>query len=82
MLATVLIATGVERLLETRRLSVPLPREASAPGRAPRLDSERMLLDLGILASDRFQGRATDRPGGAMAAQLIATRFEELGLSR
>ena len=82
MLAAVLIATGVERVLETRRLAVALPRDVSAAGRPARLDSERMLLDLRILASDRFQGRATDTSGGAMAAQLIATRFEELGLSR
>ena len=41
-----------------------------------------MLLDLQILASDRFQGRATDTPGGAMAAQMCRTRFSELGLSR
>jgi Zn-dependent M28 family amino/carboxypeptidase len=33
-----------------------------------------------VLASDRFEGRATDSTGGAMAAQLVASRFSGLGL--
>jgi hypothetical protein len=69
------------RILETRSLAVALPRDPAALPQT-RLDAERMVLDLQILASDRFQGRATDTPGGALAAQMIGTRFTELGLSR
>jgi Zn-dependent M28 family amino/carboxypeptidase len=82
ILALVLSALGLGRIIETRRLAVPLPRDNSPRSREARLDAQRMLLDLQILASDRFQGRATDTAGGAMAATLIATRFTELGLSR
>jgi len=77
----VVAALGLGRVLETRRLAVALPRDPSAQPQT-RLDAERMLLDLQILASDRFQGRATDTPGGAMAAQMVGTRFSELELSR
>jgi Zn-dependent M28 family amino/carboxypeptidase len=80
LLAILIASLGVGRLAETRRLAVPLPRNLTAtPER--RLDAERMLLDLQVLASDRFQGRAPDTAGGALAAQLIATRFAELGLA-
>jgi hypothetical protein len=79
--ALVLAALAIGRVAEMRRLAVPLPRDGAAPPAALRLDHERMLLDANILASDRFQGRATDTPGAAMAAQLIASRFTELGLS-
>lgn len=81
-LVLVLTALGLGRVIEIRRFAVPLPRNPSAASREARLDAERMVLDLQILASDRFQGRATDTPGGAMAASLVATRFNELGLSR
>lgn len=76
----VVTALAAGRIIETRRLAVALPRDSAAP-RENRLDAERMMLDLQILASDRFQGRATDTPGGAMAATLVNARFAELGLS-
>src|SRR6476659_7999945 len=79
--AVVLAVLGVGRLLETRCMATALPRDSSPPVQR-RLDAERMLLDVRILASSRFQGRATDTPGGALAVQMIATRFAELGLSR
>lgn len=68
------------RVIETRRLAVALP---GAPGAAvpARLEAERMLRDLQVLASPRFQGRATDTPGGMMAAQVVASRFAELRLT-
>ena len=72
---------GIGRFVESRRLGVALPTDAGARHEA-RLDAERMLLDLRILASDRFGGRATDTPGGTLASQLLATRFTELGLER
>jgi len=77
----VIAGLALGRVLETRRLAVALPRDPAAQAQT-RLDAERMLLDLQILASDRFQGRATDTPGGAMAAQLVGVRFSELELSR
>lgn len=40
-----------------------------------------MLRDLQVLASPRFQGRATDTPGGMMAAQVVTSRFTDLGLA-
>jgi len=77
----VVTALVLGRVIETRRLALALPRDPAAQAQT-RLDAERMLLDLQILASDRFQGRATGTPGGAMAAQMVGTRFSELGLSR
>lgn len=77
----VVTALAAGRIIETRRLAVALPRDAAAPV-LNRLDAEHMMLDLQILASDRFQGRATDTAGGALAATLVDTRFSELGLSR
>jgi Zn-dependent M28 family amino/carboxypeptidase len=62
-------------------MATPFPRDASAPPLS-RLDADRMWLDMQVLASDRFQGRATGTPGATLAAQLITTRFAELGLSR
>lgn len=79
--ALVLLALGAGRIIETRRLAVALPGGASAAGHASRLDAERMLLDLQVLSSERFQGRATDTPGGMMAGQLVASRLGELGLT-
>ena len=77
----VVAGLGIGRFVESRRLDVPLPTDSGARHEA-RLDGERMVLDLQILASDRFGGRATDTPGGTLASQLIATRFTELGLER
>ena len=77
----VVTALAAGRVIETRRLAVALPRDPAAQA-LNRLDAEHMMLDLQILASDRFQGRATDTPGGAMAATLVDARFSELGLSR
>jgi Zn-dependent M28 family amino/carboxypeptidase len=80
--ATVAILTLVlGRVVEMRRMAAPVA-PVTEPRSIVRLDTERMVLDLQILASDRFQGRATDTPGGAMAAQLVASRFDDLGLSR
>lgn len=76
----VLVVLGIERAVEWQRTSVPLAH-ATASTAVTRLDRERMLLDLGILASDRFQGRATETPGGALAAEMIQARYRELGLS-
>ena len=77
----VLAALVAGRILETRRLATALPRRGTVAAAPSRLDTERMLLDLQILASDRFQGRATDTPGGALAEQLVGARFSEVGLS-
>jgi Zn-dependent M28 family amino/carboxypeptidase len=77
--AVLVVALAAGRLIETRRMAVPMDRDAAAS--APhRLDPERLLLDLQILSSDRFQGRATDAPGGVLASTLISARFGELGL--
>jgi hypothetical protein len=69
----------VGRTVEWRRTSLPLAHAAAST--AVRLDRERMMLDLRILASDRFQGRATDSVGGLLAGEMIAARYRELGLS-
>lgn len=71
---------GVERVIEWQRTTTPLPHGSSSTAMA-RLDRERLMLDLGILASDRFQGRATETPGGALAGEMIQARFRELGLA-
>ncbi len=80
LLAAVLVLLAVGRVLESRRIAQPLPRQNGA---APsRLDGEQMLLDLQILSSERFGGRATDTPGGRLASELVVARFAELGLSK
>lgn len=69
------------RAFDTRKLALPLPREASA-ARPSRLDALRMHDDLVMLASERLQGRAPDTPGGEAAARAVSARFAELGLAR
>lgn len=76
----VLVWLGVGRVLETRRLDEALPESGTQP-RGGRLDTARMVDDLRVLASSRFEGRATDAPGGALASVFVATRFRELGLT-
>lgn len=80
ILFVLLCAIATARLVETRRLAVALPG-ASGAAPAVRLDQERMLLDLQVLASPRFQGRAPDTPGGMLASQLVVSRFTDLGLT-
>ena len=81
MASVVVAGLGIGRFVESRRLDVPLPTDSGARHEA-RLNAGQMLLDLQILASDRFGGRATDTPGGTLASQLVSTRFAELGLGR
>lgn len=76
----VLVWLTVGRVLETRRLAEEMPHDG-AQALAGRLDAERMLADVRVLASSRFEGRATDAPGGALASAFVATRFRELGLT-
>jgi hypothetical protein len=56
---------------------------AQGPARAPAIDSirhEQLRADLVFLAGDSLQGRLTDTPANAIAADWIASRFERLGL--
>lgn len=80
LLALVLLLLGTGRFLESRRIAQPLPRQegAAAPSR---LNAEQLLLDLQILSSERFGGRATDTPGGLLASEMVKARFAEIGLS-
>lgn len=80
ILLLLLCGIAIARVVETRRLAVALPG-GTAAAQAVRLDQERMLLDLQVLASPRFQGRAPDTPGGMMASQLVVSRFTELALT-
>lgn len=50
-----------------------------APLRAD-LTQKDLMRDLGYLASDKLEGRATGEPGQWLAAQYIANRFAEAGL--
>ncbi len=80
-IAAVLVSgLAIGRVVEMQRLAVPLPRDSASPAQG-RLDAERMLLDLQVLASPRFQGRGPDTPGGMLAAQVVVSRFTELGLT-
>src|SRR5918993_1111358 len=52
--------------------------------RAPQIDSitaAQMRADLFFLASDTMQGRLTDTPENAIAADWVLSRFSRLGLS-
>ena len=72
-------AMGLGRWVESRRLAVPVAAASASPQH--RLDAERLRLDLEVLSSRRFGGRATDTPGGLLAAELVGARFRELGLT-
>jgi hypothetical protein len=53
------------------------------PAGAPQIDSIKvadMRADLFFLASDAMQGRLTDTPENAIAAEWVRSRFERLGL--
>jgi Zn-dependent M28 family amino/carboxypeptidase len=80
VLVLALAALGAGRFVESRRLAVPLARSAGPPVPA-RLDAEQMQLDLQVLASERLEGRATGTTGGQLAAQLVESRFRDLGLA-
>jgi hypothetical protein len=71
---------AVSRYVESRRLARPVSVPLAGPGPS-RLDAEQMFLDLQVLASDRLQGRATDTIGGQLAAQLVESRYRDLGLT-
>lgn len=55
--------------------------EASAPA-APdvSLSGDRIREDMRVLSSDEYLGRGPGQPGGDMASQYIADRFQEAGL--
>src|SRR5687767_15649790 len=56
---------------------------AAQSARAPEIDSIKtaeMKADLFFLASDAMQGRLTDTPENAIAAEWVRSRFERLGL--
>ncbi len=61
-----------------------LPAIAAAQAsRAPQIDSirqEQLRADLFFLASDTMQGRLTNTPTNAIAAEWVLSRFERLGL--
>jgi ABC-type dipeptide/oligopeptide/nickel transport system permease component len=48
---------------------------------AKQFDAQRALEDVRVLASPEFQGRETDTPGAELAAEYIATRMKEIGLT-
>jgi len=48
---------------------------------AKEFDPQQALEDIRVLASSEFQGRETGTPGAELAAQYIAGRMEEIGLS-
>lgn len=72
-----LLLTG-ERMVERARTAHPL--SSSGEALSGRLDTAQMMADLRELASDRFEGRAPDTPGGRLAASFVAARFEAIGL--
>ena len=72
----------------TRALAVLLVAVSAATSlaqssKAPQIDSIKvgeMRADLFFLASDAMQGRLTDTPENAIAADWVRSRFERLGL--
>ncbi len=78
VLACVVLTLGIGRVVERVRTSDPLP--AGGALTPARLDAAQMMADLRELASDRFEGRAPDSPGGRLAATFVAARFGALGL--
>jgi Zn-dependent M28 family amino/carboxypeptidase len=53
---------------------------AVSPSAPVALDSARLLHDLGVLAHDTMEGRATGTPGGARARAFVERSFAERGL--
>ena len=65
-------------------LALSAPGLLAQPARAPQMDSIKtaeMRADLFFLASDALQGRLTDTPENAIAADWVRSRFERLNLS-
>ena len=54
---------------------------AAPPPAAPRLDGDRQMRDLQVLADPALEGRLTGTPGSRRAQALILERFKELGLT-
>ena len=61
-------------------LAAVTPFAASEAARPPRADVERLRYDVAYLAADALEGRDAGSPGGALAADFIASRFRALGL--
>jgi Zn-dependent M28 family amino/carboxypeptidase len=60
----------------------PTPGRADARGAqdAPRLDGARLMHDVGVLAHDSMEGRATATPGGARARRWLLAEIAAIGL--
>lgn len=73
------IAAGVAMLglVWVLRSTAPLGVYRS---QAKQFDAQRVLEDVGVLASPEFQGRETGTPGAKLAAEYIAGRMDEIGL--
>jgi Zn-dependent M28 family amino/carboxypeptidase len=54
---------------------------APASDSFPRIDGNRLLNDLSILAHDSMEGRGTGTPGGARARAFLIEEFDSRGLS-
>jgi hypothetical protein len=71
------------RLLKVAFVTVATIGSVWAQDRAPYIDSIRkaeLRSDLFFLAGDSLQGRLTDTPQNALAAEWVRARFERLGL--
>src|SRR5687768_8186503 len=72
----------MRRLVVILTLLVAVAAQAQS-SRAPQIESisaAQMRADLFFLASDAMQGRLTDTPENAIAADWVLSRFERLGL--
>jgi aminopeptidase YwaD len=58
----------------------PAPRDCDAFANASCIEADRMLDDVATLASPAMTGRRAGTPGNDAAVDLVATRFEALGL--
>lgn len=73
------VAAGLILALLAQACAPSAPTDAIAPG-AETIRAEDLSADLHYLAGDGMEGRRTQTPGNALAADFIASRFARLGL--
>ena len=60
--------------------SAALPPPAVALSALPKIDPQRIMEHVKVLASDRFQGRKPGSPGEELTGQYLESQFKALGL--
>jgi Zn-dependent M28 family amino/carboxypeptidase len=84
LVAMFVLAGSIVFAQQTRHAAAPAPNDAALPKAADaamqRIDAERIRAHVKFLSSDLLEGRGTGQRGGSIAAEYMATQFEQYGL--